>query len=138
MATCGTLRDFAGLHGTSRDFAGLRGTSRDAEDERKETYELSPRNGRGERGGCDLLKGRLIGWVNPRFFFAGTALGPQSEKSEKPFARRVLDSMLRIRSYRRSSGNISRDFVGRGRRKEKNIRNLLHAIGVGSGGVAIS
>ncbi len=26
---------------------------------------------RGERGGNDLLKGRLISWVNPRFFCAG-------------------------------------------------------------------
>jgi hypothetical protein len=40
---------------------------------------IAPRNGRGERGGCDLLKARLISWVNPRFFFAGTALDSSSE-----------------------------------------------------------
>ena len=27
--------------------------------------------GRGERGGYDLLKGRLISWLNARFFCAG-------------------------------------------------------------------
>ncbi len=32
-----------------------------------------------ERGGCDLLKGRMTSWVNPRFFFAGTALDYKSE-----------------------------------------------------------
>ncbi len=36
---------------------------------------FAPRNGRGERGGYGFLKKRLISWVNPRFFFAGTALG---------------------------------------------------------------
>ncbi len=37
--------------------------------------------GRGERGGCDLLTGRLISLVDPRFFFAGTALDSKSEEA---------------------------------------------------------
>ncbi len=41
---------------------------------------FAPRIGRGERGGYDHLKRRLISWVNPRFFFAGTALDSKSEK----------------------------------------------------------
>ncbi len=45
---------------------------------------FAPRDGRGERGGCDLLKGRLIKWVHPRFFFAGTALDPKV-KVKVPF-----------------------------------------------------
>ena len=40
---------------------------------------FAPRNGRGERGGYNLLKGRIKSWVNPRFFFAGTALYFKSE-----------------------------------------------------------
>ncbi len=32
-----------------------------------------------ERGGYDLLKGRLISWVNPRLFVAGTSLDTESE-----------------------------------------------------------
>ena len=34
----------------------------------------APRNERGERGGYDILKRRLISWVNSYFFFAVTAL----------------------------------------------------------------
>ncbi len=82
-------RDFAGLRGTSRDFAGLRGTSRGfaglhgtRKTQRKNIKKIDPRYGSGERGGCDLLKGRLISWANPRFLFAGTALDSKSE-SEK-------------------------------------------------------
>jgi hypothetical protein len=78
----GTLRDFAGLRGTSRDFAGFRGIryQQEISTARKEThFFIAPRNGRGERGGYGLLKGRMISWVNPRFFFAGTALDSESE-----------------------------------------------------------
>jgi hypothetical protein len=45
---------------------------------------IAPRNGCGERGGYDLLKGRLVSWVNPRFLFAGTALDPESEGESPP------------------------------------------------------
>ncbi len=38
--------------------------------------------GRGERGGYDLLKGRLISWVNPRFFCAGAALDSKVKRSQ--------------------------------------------------------
>jgi hypothetical protein len=35
-------------------------------------HEISPHaKGHGERGGYDLLKGRLISWLNARFFYAG-------------------------------------------------------------------
>ncbi len=43
-------------------------------DKERNIKKNAPRKGRGERGGYDLLKGRLISWVNPRFFFTGTAL----------------------------------------------------------------
>ncbi len=33
--------------------------------------------------GSDLLKGRLISWLNARFFFAGTALNSKSERSSE-------------------------------------------------------
>ncbi len=36
--------------------------------------------GRGERGGCDLLKGRLISWVNPRPLFLRWAALARSQK----------------------------------------------------------
>ncbi len=36
------------------------------------------RNWRGERGGYDLLRGRLISWVNPRFFLRWTDLDSKS------------------------------------------------------------
>jgi hypothetical protein len=90
----GTSRDFVGLRETSRVFAGLRGTSRDfarlrgnsistRNINRKERsiIKIAPRNRRGERKGYDLLEERMISLVNPRFFFAGTALDSKSEKT---------------------------------------------------------
>ncbi len=74
--TGGLVAPVFDLHPILRpDFAYKRGRCAFAEDARKETLKKkSPRYGRGERGGYDLLKGRLISLVHPRFFFAGTAL----------------------------------------------------------------
>ncbi len=79
--------------------------------------------GHGERGGYDLLKGRLISWGNPRFFFAGTALDSKSEKrpsqrSDHPqlalFSRssagQLYPGSARTRNYTRAR------FTGRNRR----------------------
>jgi hypothetical protein len=41
---------------------------------RVETWKFPLRTGRGERGGYGLLKGRLISWVDPRFFYCAGLL----------------------------------------------------------------
>ncbi len=84
---CGTSRDFTGLRGTSWDFAGLRGTSRDFAGLRRNSIStrninrkdrniehLLSRNGRGERGGYDLLNVRLKSRGDPcflRYYYSG-------------------------------------------------------------------
>ncbi len=48
---------------------------------RIETRNLLRAKGRGERGGYDLLKGRLISWLNARFFLRWAALDSKSESA---------------------------------------------------------
>ena len=51
-------------------------------EENRKDKKVAPRIGRGEQGGYGLLKGRLISWVNPRFFCAGAALDSKVKRSQ--------------------------------------------------------